>query len=235
MILTEQQLFDYIECPLKYYLKNKMGITVEEPVNDKMLLNHVTNYFYNMVANGKLPSLKQMQSKLDSICSKHQDYVTSKKSVELWSKVYAFYNWACDNKVAVIDTGMRYSLTLDKHVINGVMNPVANTNNNFEILIMNFSSRLPDQIEQDTKLKHTLDILAFNSIYESDGYEISGTRIHSVKLNKDLFTVRNSLDFKRLTKTINNVAFSIENDVYYPRETYMCKNCNYKNYCRSWN
>lgn len=233
MKLTEQQLFDFLYCPVKYALKYKNKIIVGEEVTINKLLNQVTKYFYNSVANGKVPTLRQMQSKLDSLCEANKEIVTPKKAVEMWGQVYNFYNWACDNKISVVDTDTKYAITLGEHIIEGNMNPIAITQNKqLEILLTNFSSRIPDQIELDTKLKYTLDVMAFNNANKD--MKIAATRLHLVKANKDMYTTRNSNDFQRLKSTVNNVAKSIQNELYYPRETHMCTTCKYRNYCRAW-
>lgn len=233
MRITEQQLFDYMTCPVKYYLKYKSKIVVPEEVTVNKLLTQITKYFYNTVANGKLPSLKQMQNKLDSLCEANKDIITPKKSIEMWGQVYNFYNWACDNKIAVIDTDTKYAITLGEHIVEGTMSPIAITpNQKLELLLINFSTRVPDQIEIDTKTKYTLDMMAFNKA--NSDMQIDAVRIHLLKQNRDLYTTRNINDYERLNSTVNNIAKSIQNELYYPKETHMCTSCNYRNYCRAW-
>ena len=233
MSITEQQLFDYMFCPVKYYLKYKSKIVVQEEVTINKLLTQITKYFYNSVANGKLPTLKQMQTKLDSLCEANKETITPKKSIEMWGQVYNFYNWACDNQIAVIDTDTKYVITLGEHIVEGTMSPIALTPaKKLELLIVNFSTRIPDQIEIDTKTKYTLDIMAFNN--SNSDMKIDAARIHLLKQNKDLYTTRNNNDYERLNSTVNNIAKSIQNELYYPKETHMCTSCNYRNYCRAW-
>lgn len=233
MKLTEQQLFDYIYCPIKYYLKYEKKIIVEEEITTNKLLNKIAKYFYTSVVNEKLPTLNQMKSKLDSICEQHKDIITPKKSIEMWGKVYSFYNWACDNKISVIDANARYVINVGEHILEGTMNPINIVDNQrLESLIINFSNRIPDQLEVDTKLKYTIDTIAFNNSNEE--LKIIGTKIHLLQKNKDIITMRNETDFKRLKSTVSNVAKSIENKLYYPRETHMCTSCNYRAYCRAW-
>lgn len=233
MKLTEQQLFDYSYCPVKYYLRHKCKIDIAEVPTTNRLLSQVAKYFYTSLSNGKLPSLKQMQSKLDSICEANIEFIDSKKAVELWGHVYNFYNWACDNKVAVVDTDTKYTIAMGEHIVEGVMNPIALTKDKqLEILLVNFSGKVPEQLELDTKLKYTLDTLAFNQANKD--MQIVGTKMHLVKQNKDLYTTRSINDFERLKSSINGIAKSIQHELYYPRETYMCNSCTYRNYCRGW-
>lgn len=233
MRLTEQQLFDYNFCPVKYYFRHVAKIHVADIPTTNKLLTQVAKYFYTSLTNGRLPTLKQMQSKLDSICEANIEHVDSKKAVELWGYVYNFYNWACDNKVAVVDTDTKYTIAIGEHIIEGVMNPIALTKNKeLEILLVNFSGKTPDQLELDTKLKYTLDTFAFNQANKD--MKIIGTRMHLVKQNKDLVTARTINDYERMKSSVNGIAKSIQLELYYPRETYMCNSCNYRNYCRGW-
>lgn len=233
MKLTEQQLFDYNFCPVKYYLRHIAKIDVPEAPTMNKLLNQVAKYFYTSVANGKKPTLRQMQAKLDSICEENKEFINSKKAVEMWGHIYNFYNWACDNRIAVIDFDTKYAITIGEHIVEGAMNPIALTKNkDLEILLVNFSNKVPEQLELDMKLKYTLDVMAFNRANKD--MSIKGTRMHLVKQNKDLYTTRSLNDYKRLESTVNGIAKSIQNELYYPRETYMCNTCSYRNYCRAW-
>lgn len=233
MRLTEQQLFDYCYCPVKYYLRHKAKIEVAEPPTTNKLLTQVAKYFYTCVRNGKPPTLKQMQSKLDAICEANKEHIDAKRSVELWSYTYNFYNWACDNEIAVVDTDTKYTLAIGEHIIEGSMHPIAVTKDNqLELLLVNFSGKTPNQLELDTKLKYTIDMLAWNRANKD--MQIVGTRMHLVKQNKDLYTTRSINDYERLKSSINGIAKSIQYELYYPRETYMCNSCAYRNYCRAW-
>ena len=74
--------------------------------------------------------------------------------------------------------------------------------------------------------------MAFNTANKD--MKIDATRIHLIKSNKDIYTTRNLNDYERLKSTVNNIAKSIQNELYYPRETFMWNSCNYRNYCRAW-
>ena len=113
------------------------------------------------------------------------------------------------------------------------MHPIAVTKDNqLELLLVNFSGKTPNQLELDTKLKYTIDMLAWNRANKD--MQIVGTRMHLVKQNKDLYTTRSINDYERLKSSINGIDKSIQYELYYPRETYMCNSCAYRNYCRAW-
>lgn len=232
--LTEQQLFDYINCPVKYDLKHNKKIVLHDDNTINSILKSVTNYFYMFVmTNLKTPTFNNISRKFESIYKSKLEVSNSKQYTDGLFKLRNFYNWACDGQVAVIDNDIRYAIAHKDIRLEGTMNPIAmNKNKQLEFLIMNFSSRTPEQLEIDTKLKYSIDMLAFNDTNQE--FKVLGTKIHNVKSGKDLFTTRNKIDYDRLLSSIEGVAKGIQNNIYYPRESHMCSSCNYKNYCRSW-
>ena len=235
MRLTEQQFFDYISCPLKYDMKYNKGLLIPDTFSINNILIIMTKFFYMYVVNNlKTPTFNLMTNKFESAIKPYINIISNKQYTDALFLLRNFYNWACDNKVAVIDSDIKYIFTHNSNIIEGVMNPIAiNKDKNLEFLIMNFSSRLPDQLEVDTKLKYSLDMLSFNS--SNKDKQVNAIKIHNVKQNKTLITTRNDNDFKRLTSTIDNVCKGIENNIYFPHETHMCQQCAYRNLCRGWN
>lgn len=232
--LTEQQFFDYIFCPCKYDLKYNRKISTSNPVTINGLLNQVSKFFYMHVLNNlKTPSLNMLTAKFESLFQTNSDVLSVKQYNEGLFLLRNFYNWACDSQIAVIDPDIKYIINHNGTILEGIMNPIAiNKDKHLEFLIMNYSSRVPEQLEVDTKLKYSLDMLAFND--SSKDHKIDGIRIHNVKSSKDLVTSRNQTDYDRLLSTIDGVSKGISNNIYYPRESYMCSTCSYKHYCRGW-
>jgi hypothetical protein len=234
MKITEQQFFDYISCPLKYDMKYNKGIVIDDKFSVNNILIKVTNYFYMYVINNlKTPSMNQLTTKFESLIKPYMNIISNKQYTDALFLLRNFYNWACSNKIAVIDSDVKYLFSHNGNIIEGVLNPIAiNKDKNLEFLIMNFSNRVPDQLEIDTKLKYSLDMLAFNS--SNKDKKIYASKIHCVKQNKDFTTTRNENDYSRLLSTIDNVCKGIENNIYFPHETHMCQQCQYRNLCRGW-
>jgi hypothetical protein len=232
--LTEQQFFDYIYCPAKYDLKYNKKIVIEDTFSINTVLNKVAKYFYLYVVNNlKTPTMNIITSKFDSLMKPYMDMVSNKQYTDAVFQIRNFYNWACSSKVAVIDSDVKYLIKHKDIILEGVMNPVAvNNDRKLEFLIMNFSSRIPDQLEVDTKLKYSIDMMSFNSSNKDN--KIYATKVHCVKSNKDIITSRTDNDYNRLLATIEGVANGISNKIFYPRESHMCSNCTYRNICRGW-
>lgn len=232
--LSEKQLFDYIQCPAMYDMKYNKKILIEDSFSINKILEKVSKFFYfYIIENKKVPSFNIISNKFESLSKNYIDIISSKKYTDSLFQLKNFYNWACSNQIVVIDSDVKYLLKHKDILIEGIMNPISiNKNKNLEFLIMNFSSRCADQLECDTKLKYSIDMLAFNQTNKD--HKICATKIHNIKSTKDIITSRNDNDYKRLLKTIDNVANGIKNNCYYPRECHMCQNCNYKYYCRGW-
>jgi hypothetical protein len=232
--LTEQQLFDYIFCPAKYDLKYNKKIIIEDSFSINNILNKVSKYFYLYVVNNmKTPTMNMISSKFDSLMKPYMDITSNKQYTDALFQLRNFYNWACSNQIAVIDSDVRYVIRHKETIIEGVMNPIAiNKNKKLEFLIMNFSSRIPDQLELDTKLKYSIDMMSFNSSNRDN--KIYATKMHCVKSSKDFVTSRTDNDYNRLLSTIEGVTTGITNKAFYPRESHMCNNCTYRSLCRGW-
>lgn len=235
MRLTEQQMFDYMYCPAKYDMKHNRHIILAEEMTIPKILNQVCKYFYVYVLNNrKTPTLNQLVNKYESIYKPYCDIISEKKYTEGLFLLRNFYNWACSNTIAVIDSDIKYMITHKNILLEGIMNPVAiNKNKKLEFLLMNFSNKIPEQQELDMKIKHTIDIMAFND--SNKDHKIVATKVHHVKSGKDFITGRSQMDYDRLTATMENVAKGIENKIFYPRETPLCNSCAYRHYCRGWN
>lgn len=232
--LTEQQFFDYIFCPCKYDLKHNRKIAINNNATINDLLNKASKFFYMYVMNNlKTPSFNALSVKFESLFKPYVEVFSAKQYNDGLFLLRNFYNWACDAQVAVIDSDVKYVISHNGTVLEGIMNPIAiNKDKRLEFLIMNYSSRVPEQLEVDTKLKYSLDTMAFNN--SNKDHQIAGTKVHNVKSNKDITTSRNQTDYDRLLSTIDGVSKGIENEIYYPRESHMCASCPYKHYCRGW-
>lgn len=233
MQITEQQIFDYIFCPTKYDIKYNRGIPIQDPISMPRLLRKVSKFFYLQLVNGKVPSLNELKGKWDNVCKANSDFIDSKKNIAGWGLIIQLVEWARREQIMVVDVDTPFKLISGPVEVTGQIETVLiRKDRKSELLITNFADKIPDQIEMDMKLKHTLDAAAFKSI---TGQPLDGIRIRSVKTDKDILTTRSEPDFLRLDTTIQNVARAIKNDIYYPREQVLCSSCSARQYCRFWN
>lgn len=236
MVITEQQLFDYIMCPALYDVKHNKNIKIDEPISMTRLLSKVSKYFYTTLLNGSVPSSSDLKKKWDSICNQHPGYMDSKKNLEGISLIMKLLQWASSEQIRVADIDSQYRLMFKTNIgpveLVGTMGTIlAIPKERFELLITDFSSKVPDQTLVDMKLKYTIDSYAFQGVYNR---RVDGIKIHNVKNAKDFLTFRSEDDFSRLERTIANVAQCIKSNLYYPRESVMCSTCTTKDYCKAW-
>ena len=233
MLITEQQFFDYIKCPVLYDLKYNRGFYLNDTPSIKHILEKASIAFYNQALNTrKAPSFNFLTQKYESLFKPYIGIIPAKKYNEGLFLLRNFYNWANSKRIVVIDSSAKYTLTYKGNILEGIMNPISiNEKNILEFLIINYSYRKPEQSNIDRKLKYTIDMLAYN---ESNQDNIVATKIHHCKSNTDYVTTRNKIDNDRLYATLDNVCKGIEKEIFYPRESIMCDQCLYKNICRGW-
>lgn len=232
MKLTEQQLFDYIHCPAKYHIKYIMKIDIADPISLTKLLNTIARYFYLNLFNGKVPTYDELRKKWDSLCELYPSYMDNKKVLAGWGQIIKFAQWAEREKLIVGDVETKYMFLVDNIQFTGNIETITlKPNKDIELLTTSFSDKNLDKVDIDMKLKYTMDYVGFKTLY---GVEPNGIKIHSVKYDNDLFTNRTEPDIIRLKDTIVNVSKSIEQGIYYPRESSFCSSCTARQYCKYW-
>jgi len=231
--ITEQQLFDYISCPVKYDIKYNKGINIAEPISMNIILNKIFNFFSINLLNQTVLTPNQLKNKWDSICNLYPNYIDTKKNLTGLDYILRMYNWAKKNEITVLDIDTNYSITVDDIELQGCISApiIAAPNKSLELLFMNFGNKIPSPYINNMKLIYTLYMYAFKYIYNK---EIIGSKIYFVKGDKVFKTTRSKNDFLRLEDTIRGVASGIRNNAFYPRENILCDVCKAKEYCKFW-
>ena len=233
--LTETQIFDYIKCPLRYDSQYNLKIVPENHPSFAQLLNVATSAFLLSLMSDKVMSTGLLKRKWDIICETNQDIISPQKCLEGLTALINMYRWAENEQLIVSDLKIPFTYAGVPNLfvtgeIEGAIDAVKM--NSFAILYLDYGYKYPDQALIDTKLKYTMDWVAFKTLYPKQ--RLAGIRIHHVKSAKDWYTVRAKEDFLRLREAVRNIAVSIKNRLFYPRENVMCSSCDMKLYCRAW-
>lgn len=232
MILNEQDFYQYMLCPTKYHIDKNTKLTIGEEPSMQKLLMQVANYFFLQLVNGKIPTIKQLQNKWDSICEANEEYIDSKKNINGWGLILKFIKWAQEERIVIGDVNAPFSIIVNGHQFNGIIPAIlVKPNKEVAILDLSFSEKMPDKLDIDSKLKYSIYMEGFKSLY---GQYPNYTLVHSVKHNQTLLTMRSKEDYVRMQSTIKNICKGIEHQVFYPRETVMCRTCSAKEYCKFW-
>ena len=198
-------------------------------------LNDSAKFFYANLMNGDVISPSKLKEVWDRKCRKYPDYITPQKCLDGLNLLMKLYNWAKKVELIILGMSTPYRLLFkdDKIIVgySGEIEVVAmQKKGKPEILITDFSSRVPDLNLLDTKLKYTLDSFG----YLETAKEKVGVHIHHVNTDKDFFTFRNANDLQRCNTTIKNVAYCINQNLFYPRENFYCTGCGIKHFCKGW-
>lgn len=233
--LTENQLYDYMKCPIHYdSIHNKK---FSPPSMDSMsqFLGRIWNVFCSNLLVGTVLSTSQLKQRWDQICEANQDVISDRKSLEGLNLLMKMYRWAERTRLTLRDYQIPYQLTFKYDditviVTGNISNLVMDKSNTYYIVDADFSNKIPDQSYLDMKLKYTLQLYAMHKVYKTQ----AGVNIHNIKNDKDFYTMRAREDFKRLESTVHAVAVSISNNLYYPRESPFCMSCDLLHFCRAW-
>lgn len=233
--LTEEQLMDYLYCPVFYGLRFNSKLKVERAVTMPKLVQRVINAFCSKLRDGEVMRMDIVKRKWDMLCKEYPEVMTQENIREGYGHLNRFYRWAAREELRVATLGDVYTIRqkldngdyLDyKGSLNVIM---ANKYNKPENLKFWFATRLPDQADLDLALKTTLDHVGFYQLY---GQPLIGTRVHHLRKDKDFYTVRDVETAKeRVLAVTRNVFKSIQQDIWYPHEGPMCQKCQVRDFC----
>lgn len=226
---TEKQIFDYAYCPIYHDIVWRKGLPVGEKASMPKLLDKITNFYFAKQLDDKAPSDNELKRKWDSICN-NADIVEPKKVLDGLDYIYRFNRWISKQNIKLVDFNTPYLLTIGNFAIAGNTGIVVEQYNQLCLLIVDFSSRLPEQMILDAKLKYTLDAYVFEKLHQRT---LNGILIHNVKNDRDFYTQRNDFDYDRLETSFSNICRSINDNIIYPREV-ICNTCLALEYCKGW-
>ena len=230
MELKEKELFEYIYCPIRYKLLTNGNVFNEKSF--KKLCYEAINYYYNAKSNGLKADASTLKKKWDSIASNNTSTLNAKKVLDGWGMLYRTYEYV--NLYNVEFTGVNHSYNIEIPgtgvCLTGVLDPFIIRENYVEIFITSFDKQMPERIDIDSKLKHTIDAYAIKQLYNKDvviNYYVPAQ-------GKTIQTLRSTQDFKKLETIIKNVGKAIDANIIYPRETFMCSSCMARPICKAW-
>lgn len=234
IIISEQQLFDYMKCPALYYYKYIKKFKVPEKVTTHSLLTKVMKYFLIQIQNGQIPSLKEIQRRWDLAYAHHKDIIKEEKIVSGWQKLIKFVEWFSSEKILVADVNTPYSIDVQNVTIKGNIEQIITNGNRdkIELFYANFSDKDNDAVYKENNLKFTIDSYAFKTLFQD---RESGILVFDTKKDQIYKTYRTEGDFAKLRADIWSIGNSIKNGYYYTRESFMCENCICNQYCKFFN
>lgn len=231
MEIKEKELFEYIYCPLRYQLLSN-GNTFNEKKSFKKLCYEAINSYYNSKTNGLKADSNTLKRKWDSIASNNTEVLSPKKVLDGWGLLYRAYEYVNLHGIEFTAVNHSYSIEIPETgvCLTGVLDPFIIRDSYVEIFITCFEKQMPERIDINTKLKHTIDAYVIKKLYNKDvviNYYVPAQ-------GKTIQSLRSTNDFNKLESIIKNVGKAINNNIIYPRETFMCSSCVAREICRAW-
>lgn len=231
-VITENQLYAYMDCPIRYSIEYQSSLPVSEPVTMSRLLTKVSNAFLLELMDGNVRSTSWIKKKWDILCRKYPLYLNDQRVVAGISQLINMFEYCKRHQIQIIDIGSPYELIFPSIIVQGKLGPVMTHNNKFELLVFDFNTKkIPDQSMLDLNLRYTMHYYAFRTLYQR---ELQGIRIVHVKTGNEFFSRRSNIDFNRMKIVTENIVSGIRQKIYYPRENILCDICTTKDLCRAW-
>lgn len=261
MELTLDELHAYLECPLKYKFTHKDEISIDKAnsIIFKSAVHKTISFFFFSVMNGQLPSLAQMKDKwstmweetfnpqsiVDQILSTHpslhyknkgkfRDPEVTKYQMNGIEMIYNFYHFNKDNPGNIIGVDLPYRVVLGDVTVVGnfelVREIIDSVSGKRYIEIVDFKTGT-DAVDPFL-VKHDLDLslasYAFRELFQSTEDRV---KYHYLKTGRDIIIHKQESDFARMKSIVNGVRQGVQSELYYPRQSHMCKSCSYKDIC----
>ena len=260
MELTIDELYSYLQCPLKYRLAHIEKIPDSSDYKNAVLyskgIHQTISYFYHNIMNEKMPTLRQMRDKwaayyysvFEDDKRTKDNFLTPRTKIDNqrirqllnrgFEAVYHFYAEKKDNPGIPIAVNYPFRVVVDDNlIIKGEFELVReNVDKNAQtrfIEIVDFkTSGHTNDAGNAFLLRHDMraSIMyhAFQEIFQQKPdrfvFDYIGTP-HTIALN------RNENEIKRLKSILKGVSNGIKNQDFYPRQSFMCKNCSMIEYC----
>jgi CRISPR/Cas system-associated exonuclease Cas4 (RecB family) len=204
---------------------------------------------------GLLPSAKQMKDKWATLWKEYKDgpinttelllkerlytdkvkaNTPDKQIIQGMEMVHNFHHFNKDNPGTPIAVDHEFRVPIVGVTIKGkfelIRESIDKTNANRFIEIVDFKtgSEATDMFLVNNDLNLTVMSYAFRNLFQSEEDRLV---LSYLKTGKEIYTYRSDKEFDRMKATIEGVAEGIANNRFYPRQTFMCKSCPFKNAC----
>lgn len=230
MELKEQEFFEYIKCPMRYYLIHK-GNTLGEQKTIKKICYEAINYYINAQVNGMKADYNTLNRKWDTL-ARENAILGSKKILDGWGLVYRTFEYLDLYNIKFLDANTSYKIEIPGTGVSltGVLNPLIDKGDYIEVFVPCFDKQVPERIDIDSKLKHTIEAYAIKQMFKKDAV----ITYYVPAQGKTIDTLRSTQDFLKLESMLKMVGKAINANIIYPRETFMCSSCTARPICKSW-
>ena len=228
--LTEDELLDYIKCPNLFYFKYRTKIPSVEKKTLGKLVREVINYYYMKLLDGRAPNIESIKRKWDSLCDADKDALSGRQILEGYGLLKLFDKYCREKKLIVADFSSSYEIVFPGSIIvTGSIGAITLIGKKLELFVVETGSKHPEQRLLDMSIRNTIKCLAASRTFK--GYELNCVNVLHLKSLTENRTYRSSIQYSRLEKAVQSIGRAIKEEIYYPRESFECARCPYKNFC----
>lgn len=257
--ITMDDVYTFLQCPTKYQLTKIHEIPSEDDYKSAVLyskgIHQTISYFYYEVMQGRLPTLRQMRDKwahyyysiFEDDKRTKENFLNARTGTDHqrtqqilnrgMEAIYAFYAENKDNPGTPIAVNYPFRIAVqDDLILKGefeLIREYTDKDNKRYIEIVDFkTSNNKTDASSGFFLRHDLRATAmfyafqeqFNSTPDRFVFDYIGT-------DKRLSLYRDENEIRRLKSVLKGVSNGIKQEDFYPRQSFMCKNCSMMNYC----
>jgi CRISPR/Cas system-associated exonuclease Cas4 (RecB family) len=255
MELSLDQIHTYLQCPAQYNFKYEKNIPSEETdsVKYSKAIHKTISYFYFSASGGWLPTAKQMKDKWAKIWQDEKDgpidlseallkergfykkdRTVDKHIVQGYEAIHNFYHYNKDNIGTPIAVDHEFRVPIAGVTVTGKFELIRESldklspNRFIEIVDFKTGNETTDMFLVNNDLNLTVMSYAFRNLFQAKEDRLT---YNYMKTGKEIYTSREDKHFDRMKATIEGVAEGIANKRFYPRQTFMCKSCPFKDTC----
>lgn len=243
--MTLDDLYQFKRCSLQYKLTKIDRVTEELNSNDglRASIQSTINYFYYNLQDGKFLGMEDLKEKFAEIWYGDLDLYdikTSgnqekrKKELEAIGMIQMLHRNQKYNPDKVFAVNLDFKVPFTGNItIKDRIPLVREVDEGYEIVIFKTSqSSIFDEFWQKTDMGISLISMAFESIFKQQPARIC---IESLRTGKKTYVTRDRKDYRRLYRSVKMMDKAIEEEWFYPNESFMCRSCVVKNICMEWN
>jgi len=238
-------LITFMRCPLRYKFEYVNKIDTEKEGIKRFFsetIHETIKHFYKTLKDeGVKLTQKQLHNFwgnlwLEDVDTEKIIYGNKSEKSKLTKKGYSYLNkfhrYNSSNSGTPIEVGLDYNINyMNKYKLSGNIELIRRTRVKLQIVNFSTSRYVPDEFRQKNDIRFTLNSYAFRQIFEKEEDE---TLYYHVRTNKKVPVYRGQNDYEKLLTIIDNVYKCIEEDLYYPRISYLCKQCKFHDFCTAW-
>jgi CRISPR/Cas system-associated exonuclease Cas4 (RecB family) len=238
MILTVDQIMDYIKCPMlyKYRYENHLNLYTEEELF-KIAIQKVIDQMYYSLMDKNLMSKADVKYKWGDSWNLEVDrhkimWMPSASrrrhqmnGLEILLKIHGYLSSINPHPISIDDV---FGIQLGENRIETDMRYIHGDDGMMTLVEYVINDYIPDETTLVNHMPITAKAMIFEDVFNT---RVKNLVYYSTKNAASYQTFRNKSDYKELKDTVGMIAHCVDNKIFYKQYADTCKTCMYKIYC----